>query len=103
MAEPQSHVTNMATIECMRDLGLEKDVLELDTRYARMPFRRYCHTFCGQDYFRSEISNQLSATKADYENASPCRHIDIPQNLLGPIPLKRAAQKRAPVRWNTDY
>lgn len=58
-AEPRAHVTNMATLECFRDIGIEEECVGYGTSYSKMPFRRYCHSILGQEYFRSRICNRV--------------------------------------------
>ncbi|KIY00306.1 uncharacterized protein Z520_03991 [Fonsecaea multimorphosa CBS 102226] len=101
--EPRAHVTNMGAMECIRDMGLETAVKEQGAHYSAMPLRRYCHTITGQEYFRNYISNQVLSMKGEYESASPCTHVDIPQNLLEPILIKKACQSDVKVRWNTEF
>jgi 2-polyprenyl-6-methoxyphenol hydroxylase-like FAD-dependent oxidoreductase len=103
-ADARAHVTNMATVECFRDIGLEKEILRLGTAYDNMPFRRYCHTVHGLEYFRGKILNQVPEWKQEYETASPCRHIDLPQNDAEAIFTKWATQTGyVKVRYNTEY
>jgi hypothetical protein len=58
--EPRAHVTNMATVECIRDIRREKVFAADATDYGVMPFRRYCHSILGQEFFRSQIYNQVT-------------------------------------------
>lgn len=43
----------------------------------------------------------LSWRQGDYEAASPCRHVDLPQTLLEPILTKRAVHQGWSLRFNT--
>ena len=101
--EPRAHCINMAAMECYRDVGLEKEMSKMATKYATMPIRRYCHTICGQEYFRAQVCNQVAKWKHEYESASPCQMLDIPQNDAEMIFIKRATQNGCTVRWNTEY
>ncbi|OCT43994.1 2,4-dichlorophenol 6-monooxygenase [Cladophialophora carrionii] len=103
-ADARAHFTNMATVECFRDIGLEKEILRLGTSYDNMPFRRYCHTVHGLEYFRGKICNQVPEWKHEYDTASPCQHIDLPQNDAEAIFTKWATQTGyVKIRYNTEY
>lgn len=102
-SEPRAHVTNMASMECIRDIGLEAVVKEQGIDYSAMPLRRYCRTVTGQEYFRASICNQVPSMKGEYETASPTSSIDIPQSKLEPIFVTKACQSGAKVHWNTEF
>ncbi len=102
-SEPRAHSVNMGTLECLRDIGLEKDMILIATSYTRMPVRRYCHTICGEEYFRAQVCNQVPKWKSEYETSSPCQMVDVPQNDAEMIILRGATQNGSTLRWNTEY
>jgi flavin-dependent dehydrogenase len=102
-SEPRAHSVNMGALECLRDIGLEKEMLRSATSYSRMPVRRYSHTILGQEYFRAQVCNQVPKWKSEYEDSSPCQMVDLPQNDAEMIMLRAATQNGCAVRWNTEY
>lgn len=49
------------------------------------------------------FSQSLTWIKGDYEAASPCRHVDLPQTELEPILVRRAIHSGWTVRFNTSF
>lgn len=52
-------------------------------------------------YFGGGNYRALTAFQGDYEAASPCSPVDLPQTLLEPILVRRAAQSGFKVRFST--
>ena len=48
-------------------------------------------------------SYRLTIHKGDYEAASPCSHVDLPQTELEPILVRRAVHTGWVVRFNTSF
>ncbi|SCO46664.1 related to phenol 2-monooxygenase [Fusarium fujikuroi] len=71
---PRAHITNMAALECLRDIGLDRDVEQVSSKGHCM---------------------------GDYEMASPCQPADIPQTLLEPILIRHATHNKFQVRFDT--
>jgi hypothetical protein len=49
---PRSHVTNMATLECLSDIGLDVEVLKAGTDQEIFQHSRWAHTMTGEEYAR---------------------------------------------------
>ncbi|SPO03176.1 related to phenol 2-monooxygenase [Cephalotrichum gorgonifer] len=56
----------------------------------------------GEEYARTYSWGHNPKRKGDYELASPCNPVDLPQTLLEPILVRRAAQSGFKVRFNTS-
>lgn len=48
--EPRAHITNPAALECLRDIGLEDEVLHHATDGANMQHTRWCRSMAGEEY-----------------------------------------------------
>ncbi|SPO05264.1 related to phenol 2-monooxygenase [Cephalotrichum gorgonifer] len=100
---PRAHITNMAGLECLRDIGLEQSCLDLATQNENMAHTRWCHTMAGEEYARIYSWGNDPMRKGHYEAASPCNHVDLPQTLLEPILTRRAVSGGWKLRFDTSF
>ncbi|KXX81605.1 Phenol 2-monooxygenase [Madurella mycetomatis] len=100
---PRAHITNMAGLECLRDIGLERDCLDVATPSHHMAHTRWCRSMAGEEFARVYSWGHDPKHKGAYEDASPCQHVDLPQTLLEPILTKRAIHKGWTLRFNTKF
>ncbi|KAJ5825462.1 hypothetical protein N7474_002600 [Penicillium riverlandense] len=92
----------MAALECLRDIGLEDELLNLSSSGDHhMVHTRWCHSMAGAEYARIYSWGNDPKRKGDYETASPCSPIDLPQTLLEPILVRHATKNGFSVRFNT--
>ncbi|POR38183.1 Uncharacterized protein TPAR_01612 [Tolypocladium paradoxum] len=49
---PRAHITNMAAVECLRDIGLERDINQVSAKGQCMMHTRWCHSMAGVEYAR---------------------------------------------------
>jgi hypothetical protein len=49
---PRAHVTNMAALECLRDIDLDKQCIEAGAGGDHMLHTRWCHSMAGEEYAR---------------------------------------------------
>ncbi|KAM5354646.1 hypothetical protein ACJ41O_001293 [Fusarium nematophilum] len=98
---PRAHITNMAALECLRDIGLERDVQQVASQGHCMIHTRWCHSMAGEEFTRIHSWGNDPARKGDYETASPCDPVDIPQTLLEPILIRHATCHGYQVTFNT--
>lgn len=101
--EPRAHITNPAALECLRDIGLEEEVLRLATPGDCMQHTRWCHSMAGEEFGRIYSWGNDPARHGDYDAASPCRHVDLPQTLLEPVLVKRALAKGWTCRFDSSF
>ncbi|KAF2757873.1 2,4-dichlorophenol 6-monooxygenase [Pseudovirgaria hyperparasitica] len=99
---PRAHITNMAALECLRDIGLEETVLKLSTPDENMSHTRWCYNMAGREYARIHSWGADPARKGEYEAASPCKHCDLPQTLLEPELVRYATLHGFKIRWDTE-
>lgn len=98
---PRAHITNMAALECLRDIGLEAECMAASTHSENMQHTRWCHSMAGEEYARIHSWGHDPHRHGDYADASPCDHVDLPQTLAEPILLKRAVERGWEVRFST--
>ncbi|KAH7414421.1 FAD binding domain-containing protein [Phaeosphaeria sp. MPI-PUGE-AT-0046c] len=99
---PRAHITNPPALECIRDLDLRMydECLQLGNYGDFMKHYRWCETMAGQEYGRAYAFGS-GERKGEYEHVSPCKYMDLPQNLLEPVLLKWATANGWNVRFDT--
>jgi 2-polyprenyl-6-methoxyphenol hydroxylase-like FAD-dependent oxidoreductase len=76
---PRAHITNMAAMECLRDIGLEEECVNIATKDDCMEHTRWCHSMTGEEWARIYSWGNDPYRHGDYSTASPCTHVDLPQ------------------------
>ena len=100
---PRAHITNQRTIEIMRDVGLEQPIIDYGTPNELMGDTVFCTSLAGEELSRLHTWGTHPARRADYELASPSRHVDLPQTLFEPILLRAAAERGTHIRLDTEF
>ena len=100
---PRAHITNPACFECLRDIGLEEVCLGTATEGNCMIHTRWCHDMTGEEYARIYSWGNDPNRKGEYEGATPCRHVDLPQTVFEPILIQRATAEGWDVRFRTSF
>ena len=100
---PRAHITNMAALECLRDIGLDEDCINVSTDGDCMMHTRWCHSMAGQEYGRIYSWGNDPVRKGDYESASPCKPTDLPQTLLEPVLVRHAVVNGFKCRFDTSF
>ncbi|KAM4064898.1 FAD binding domain-containing protein [Hirsutella rhossiliensis] len=98
---PRAHITNMAAMECLRDIGLERDMDQVSSKASCMVHTRWCYSMAGDEFARLYSWGNDPRRKGDYEMASPCKPADLPQTLLEPILIRHAVHHGFRVRFDT--
>ncbi|RAQ59002.1 hypothetical protein COH20_007107 [Aspergillus flavus] len=99
---PRAHITNMAALECLRDVGLYDELEKLGSAGAdHMQHTRWCHSMAGEEYARIHSWGNDPRRKGDYELASPCEPFDLPQTILEPVLVRHAALKGFKCRFDS--
>ncbi|KAJ6124657.1 Monooxygenase FAD-binding [Penicillium samsonianum] len=99
---PRAHITNMAALECLRDIGLYEELQKLgSTGEEHMQHTRWCHSMAGEEYARIDSWGNDPRRKGDYELASPCEPFDLPQTVMEPVLVRHAALKGFKCRFHT--
>ncbi|KAJ5298381.1 uncharacterized protein N7443_006501, partial [Penicillium atrosanguineum] len=100
---PRAHITNMAAMECLRDIGLDIECNRLATNGRNMMHTRWAYSMAGEEYARIHSWGHDPKRKGDYETASPCDPVDLPQTLLEPILVRYATLNGFSSRFDTNF
>ncbi|KAK5061390.1 hypothetical protein LTR84_007932 [Exophiala bonariae] len=100
---PRAHITNMAALECLRDIGLEGECRELASPKESMMHTRWGYSMAGEEYARLYAWGNGAALEAKYAEASPCEPVDLPQTRLEPLLIRKAATSGFITRFNTEF
>lgn len=100
-ATPRAHYTNVATMECLRDVGLEAECVQAGTSGDHYRHWRWCDSLAGAEYARTYSYGNDPRRRGEYETASPCRPQDLVQTLAEPILLRHATQHGFQCRFDT--
>ncbi len=100
---PRAHITNLRTMEIMRELGIEDDIREKAMPNEMMGNTIFCSSLAGEEYGRLLTWGTHPSRKADYELASPTSMCDLPQDLMEPIILNAACKRGSVARFKTEY
>ncbi|RHZ50596.1 uncharacterized protein CDV56_104150 [Aspergillus thermomutatus] len=99
---PRAHITNLAALECLRDIGLDKEVNKVASSGERhMLHTRWCYSMAGEEFARIYSWGNDPRRKGDYQMASPCSPVDLPQTLLEPILVRHATWQGFTTRFDT--
>ena len=83
---PRAHITNQRTMEVLRDLGLEQEAMLYATPNHLMGNNVFCTSLAGEELGRMRSWGADPFTQARHRLASPTTMVDLPQDLLEPIP-----------------
>ena len=100
---PRAHITNQRTMEVIRDLDLEGEVKLKAVPNDLMGENTICASLAGEEFGRIRTWGTDLHRSADYDECSPTRMCDIPQNLLEPILVNASALSGGKVRFDTEY
>ncbi|CZR65570.1 related to phenol 2-monooxygenase [Phialocephala subalpina] len=100
---PRAHITNMAALECLRDIGLEEECMKAAVKGDSMQHTRWCRSMAGEEFARIYSWGNDPRRRGDYNAASPCTHIDIPQTVLEPILIQHATHNGFNCRFDTTF
>ncbi|KAL1864813.1 hypothetical protein Plec18167_009645 [Paecilomyces lecythidis] len=100
---PRAHITNMAALDCLRDIGVDLECYQLGTKNDSMAHTRWSNTMAGQEYGRIYSWGNDPKRKGDYELASPSEMLDLPQTLMEPVLMRYATLHGFKCRWDTEF
>ncbi len=100
---PRAHLNNQRTMEILRDLGIEPEVVAKASPQDILGNAVFCTSLAGEELGRLRMFGTEPRRRADHVLASPCCLCDLPQNLLEPIILGAAAERGTKVRFNSEY
>jgi 2,4-dichlorophenol 6-monooxygenase len=100
---PRAHITNQRAMEIFRDMGIEDQVLADATGHDLVGDTVFCTSIAGEEIGRIHTWGTRPDREADYQLASPCLTVDIPQTYLEPILVKNATVRGTQTRFSTEY
>jgi len=100
---PRAHITNQRTMEVLRDIGVEDQLMREATPWELMSNTTYCTSLAGEELGRVPSWGTDPRRHADYVLASPCSMVDAPQTITEPILVGEAQRRGAQVRFDTEY
>ncbi|MEM7799679.1 MAG: FAD-dependent monooxygenase, partial [Chloroflexota bacterium] len=100
---PRAHITNQRTMEVLRDFGVEDEVMACASPRHFMGNNVFCETLAGDELGRIHSWQNHPLRQAEADLASPTSMNDTPQNLMEPILISHACQRRSKIRYNTEY
>jgi 2,4-dichlorophenol 6-monooxygenase len=100
---PRAHITNQRAMEVFRDLGIEQQVLADATEHSLVGDTVFCTSIAGEEIGRIRTWGTRPDREGDYQLASPCLIVDIPQTYLEPILVRNATQRGTQTRFSTEY
>ena len=100
---PRAHITNQRAMEIFRDLGIEEKVLADATPHELVGDTVFCTSIAGEEIGRIRTWGTRPDREADYQLASPCLTVDIPQTYLEPILVRTATERGTQTRFSTEY
>jgi 2,4-dichlorophenol 6-monooxygenase len=99
---PRAHITNQRTMEVLRDLGIEGDVVARAMPQDKMGTQIFATSFTGKEISRTMTWGAGLDRRHEYERSSPSAMCNIPQHVLEPIILKSAVEYGAQIRFGTE-
>ncbi|WP_329268172.1 FAD-dependent oxidoreductase [Streptomyces sp. NBC_01451] len=100
---PRAHITNQRTMEVLRDLGVERDVIARATPQHLMGNTTFCTSLAGEELGRVRSWGNDPLVQAAHELASPTRMCDMPQHLMEPVLVDAAVARGTQLRFQTEY
>ncbi|MGW3645998.1 FAD-dependent oxidoreductase [Streptomyces sp. NPDC000878] len=100
---PRAHITNQRTMEVLRDLGVEEEVVAKATPQHLMGNTTFCTSLAGEELGRVRSWGNDPLVQAAHELASPTRMCDMPQHLMEPVLVDAAVARGTQLRFQTEY
>ncbi|MEV6996078.1 FAD-dependent monooxygenase [Streptomyces sp. NPDC093982] len=100
---PRAHITNQRTMEVLRDLGVEQEVIAKATPQHLMGNTTFCTSLAGDELGRVRSWGNDPLVQAAHELASPTRMCDMPQHLMEPVLVNAAIARGTDLRFSTVY
>ncbi|WP_406193852.1 FAD-dependent monooxygenase [Streptomyces sp. NBC_01017] len=100
---PRAHITNQRTMEVLRDLGVEQEVIAKATPQHLMGNTTFCTSLAGDELGRVRSWGNDPLVQAAHELAGPTRMCDMPQHLMEPVLVNAAVARGTDLRFSTVY
>ncbi len=97
---PRAHFQNQRTIEILRELGLEQEVVATGMPDHLAQNFVWASSLAGTEFAR--LPHYTVTRRDEYRRASPCPVSNIPQHMLEPILARAAKARGASIRWKHE-
>ena len=100
---PRAHITNQRAMEVLRDLGVEQEARRDATPWEWMGDTLFTTSLAGPEIARLRTWGTGDDRIGDYLQGSPCPMMDLPQDKMEPLLVKKDAERGAVFSFNTEY
>ncbi|MBY3985668.1 FAD-dependent monooxygenase [Rhodococcus fascians] len=100
---PRAHIVNQRTVEIMRHLGVEEELVAISTPHQQMANRIWYTTLNRPEVLRQEIWGTEAHRHAHYVSASPCSMLNCPQTLFEPMLVDALRTAGTDVRFGEEF
>ncbi len=100
---PRAHIVNQRTVEIMRHLGCEDDLLAVATPQEMMRNNLWVTSLAGREVARLDAWGTGADRAADYASSSPSPMANCAQTVFEPMLLKVARRSGADLRFGHEF
>ncbi|MBU6241207.1 MAG: FAD-dependent monooxygenase [Acidobacteria bacterium] len=100
---PRAHIVNQRTVEIMRHLGCEDDLLAVATPQDMMRHNLWVTSLAGREVARLDAWGTGADRRDDYAASSPSPMVNCPQTVFEPMLLRAAKRSGADVRFGHEF
>ncbi|WP_042883008.1 FAD-dependent oxidoreductase [Cupriavidus necator] len=102
---PRAHITNLRTMEVLRDLGkeVEEEAYLHATNEDLMGGTVFCESLVGEEIGRVPSWGSHPRSRAERRLSSPAKMNDLPQTFMEPLLFKTACVRGTQARMSTEY
>ncbi|HEX4559298.1 MAG TPA: FAD-dependent monooxygenase [Mycobacterium sp.] len=100
---PRAHLINQRALEVFRDMGIEDQIHHDAAGHELVGDSVVCTSLAGEEIGRIHTWGTHPDREADYQRASPCLSLDLPQTYLEPILVRNATTRGTQTRFSTEY
>jgi len=100
---PRAHIVNQRTVEIMRHLGCEDELLTVATPQEMMRNNLWVTSLAGREVARLDAWGTGSTRSADYAAASPSPMANCPQTVFEPMLFDVARRSGADLRFGHEF
>jgi 2,4-dichlorophenol 6-monooxygenase len=100
---PRAHLINQRALEVFRDMGIEEQIHHDAAGHELVGDSVVCTSLAGEEIGRIHTWGTHPDREADYQRASPCLSVDLPQTYLEPILVRNATLQGTHTRFSTEY
>ncbi|WP_179403943.1 FAD-dependent monooxygenase [Burkholderia guangdongensis] len=102
---PRAHITNLRTMEVLRDLGkeVEQEAYLHATDQDLIGGTVFCESLTGEEIGRVPSWGAHPLSRAERQLSSPTKMNDLPQTFMEPLLFKTACSRGTEARMSTEY